>query len=121
MFRDITLKGIISAGWHCWFLQELQPHEDILTQVAACVAEDGSVKDTASEEVRRTRGQLSSIEGRLNSILKGYGGEATEHVGGLQSLETMCMALRRAIEDQHAWWPAQTSTRRGTDQPSCFA
>ena len=52
------------------------------------MAEDGSVKDTASEEVRRTRGQLSSIEGRLNSILKGYGGEVTEHVGGLQSLRS---------------------------------
>eukprot|EP00891_Asterochloris_glomerata_P006948 jgi/Astpho2/6948/e_gw1.00107.204.1_t len=64
-------------------IKELQPHEDILTHVAACVAEDGAVKDTASEEVRRTRGQLSSIEGRLNSILKGYGGEVTEHSGRL--------------------------------------
>ena len=100
-FRDTTLKDTVPADWHCWFLQELQPHEDILTQVAACVAEDGSVKDTASEEVRRTRGQLSSIEGRLNSILKGYGGEATEHVGGLQSLGKNVHGVTKSYRDQH--------------------
>ena len=72
------------------------------------MAEDGSVKDTASEEVRRTRGQLSSIEGRLNSILKGYGGEVTEHVGGLHSLGNNVKSLTKSYGGPRAcWWPAQ--------------
>ena len=36
------------------------------------------VRDSASEELRRARGKMATIAGRLRGILKGHGGEPTE-------------------------------------------
>ena len=38
------------------------------------------VRDGASEELRRARGKVATIAGRVRGILKNHGGEVTEQV-----------------------------------------
>ena len=38
------------------------------------------MRDSASEEVRRTRGRCRTLEGRIRAILKGHPGEVAEQV-----------------------------------------
>ena len=48
--------------------------------INAAIGEDGRVRDSASEEVRRARGKVMTIEGRIRGVLKNQGGEVTEQV-----------------------------------------
>ena len=61
-------------------LQSLPAHPRIVADIAAAIGEDMQVRDSASEEVRRTRNRCRTIEGRLRSILKGASGEVSEQV-----------------------------------------
>lgn len=38
------------------------------------------MRDSASEEVRRARGKVMTIEARIRGVLKNQGGEVTEQV-----------------------------------------
>ncbi len=58
-------------------LQDLQTHSQVVKNVSACVSEDG---DSASDEVRQSRGKLQAVENRLKAILKGHSGEVSEMV-----------------------------------------
>ncbi|KAI7845433.1 hypothetical protein COHA_000985 [Chlorella ohadii] len=51
--------------------------------IGSTIEESGSVRESASEEVRRARGRVRTIEGRLRGILKGHHGEITEQSGRL--------------------------------------
>ena len=55
-------------------------HQRIVADITAAIGEDMLVRDSASEEVRRTRNRCRTIEGRLRSILKGVSGEVSEQV-----------------------------------------
>lgn len=58
----------------------------VVDDVRRCLEEeDGRVRDTASEEVRRTRARVTTLANRIRSILRGYAGEVTE-VGGRLAL-----------------------------------
>ena len=65
---------------HVCLLQSLPAHQRIAADIAAAIGEDMQVRDSASEEVRRTRNRCRTIEGRLRSILKGTSGEVSEQV-----------------------------------------
>ena len=73
----ISYTESVSKGW-C--IQGLDLRSQLVATIAAVLDEHGNVKDSASDEVRRTRGKLRAVEGRLRGILKGHGGEVTEHV-----------------------------------------
>lgn len=49
--------------------------------IARDITEDGSVADTATPEVQRTRARVATLEGRLRSLLAKQPGEVTE-LGG---------------------------------------
>ena len=58
----------------------MQGHPHVVKAISACVSEDGEVRDSASDEVRQTRGKLRAVENRLKAILKGHTGEVSELV-----------------------------------------
>ena len=62
-------------------LQGLPVHQKVVSEIGAAIGEDMQVRDTASEEVRRTRNKCRTLEGRLRAILKGASGEVSEQVG----------------------------------------
>ncbi|KAL4459148.1 hypothetical protein ABPG75_014013 [Micractinium tetrahymenae] len=55
--------------------------------IGSAIEESGTVRESASEDVRRARGRVRTVEGRLRGILKGYHGEITEQAG------RMCVAV----------------------------
>ena len=61
--------------------QGLPAHQGIVAEIGAAIGEDMQVRDSASEDVRRTRNRCKTLEGRLRSILKGCAGEVSEQVG----------------------------------------
>jgi dsDNA-specific endonuclease/ATPase MutS2 len=61
-------------------LQDMQSHSQIVKNISACVSEDGDIRDSASDEVRQSRGKLRAVENRLKAILKGHSGEISEMV-----------------------------------------
>ena len=61
-------------------LQGLAVDVKLAGDINAAIGEDGKVRDSASEEVRRTRGKVMTIEGRIRGVLKNQGGEVTEQV-----------------------------------------
>ncbi len=67
-------------------VQGLPAHQRIVSDITAAIGEDMLVRDSASEEVRRTRNRCRTIEGRLRSILKGVSGEVSEQVKTLRQL-----------------------------------
>ncbi|CAK0787588.1 hypothetical protein CVIRNUC_010810 [Coccomyxa viridis] len=64
-------------------IKGLPGHQKIVSNVSAAIGEDMQVRDTASEEVRRTRNKCRTLEGRLRAILKGASGEVSEQSGRL--------------------------------------
>lgn len=58
----------------------MHSHSQIVKNISACVSEDGDIRDSASDEVRQSRGKLRAIENRLKAILKGHSGEVSEMV-----------------------------------------
>lgn len=58
----------------------MQGHAQIVKAITACVSEDGDIRDSASDEVRLSRGKLRAVENRLKAILKGHSGEVSEMV-----------------------------------------
>ncbi|KAK9818002.1 hypothetical protein WJX72_005611 [[Myrmecia] bisecta] len=68
-------------------LKNLETHAEIVSLINGNIQDDGQVRDSASEEVRRTRGRVRALEGRLTNLLKGHGGEVTEQAG------RMCVAV----------------------------
>ncbi|CAL5224634.1 g7352 [Coccomyxa viridis] len=64
-------------------IKSLPAHQRIVADITAAIGEDMLVRDSASEEVRRTRNRCRTIEGRLRSILKGVSGEVSEQSGRL--------------------------------------
>ena len=61
-------------------LQDLQTHSQVVKNISACISEDGDIRDSASDEVRQSRGKLRAVENRLKAILKGHSGEVSEMV-----------------------------------------
>ncbi len=56
----------------------------VIDEVQRCVEEeDGRVRDSASEEVRRTRARVVTLANRVRGVLRGYPGEVTEVNGRL--------------------------------------
>ena len=51
------------------------------------------VRDAASEELRRARGKVATITGRLRGTLKGQGGEATEQAGPRTAMSLLCALM----------------------------
>ncbi|EFN53577.1 hypothetical protein CHLNCDRAFT_136763 [Chlorella variabilis] len=51
---------------------------ELAAAVGSAIEESGAVRESASEEVRRARARVRTIEGRIRGILKGYQGEVTE-------------------------------------------
>ena len=51
-----------------------------MSEVGAAIGEDMQVRDTASEDIRRTRNKCRTLEGRLRALLKGASGEVSEQV-----------------------------------------
>ncbi|KAL0045927.1 hypothetical protein WJX82_008672 [Trebouxia sp. C0006] len=64
-------------------IRDLQTHSQVVKNVSACVSEDGDIRDSASDEVRQSRGKLQAVENRLKAILKGHSGEVSEMSGRL--------------------------------------
>lgn len=61
---------------------------EIARAVAAAITEAGTVKDSASDAVKRTRARVATLEGRLRAMLnKREGGEVTSFRG------RMCVAV----------------------------
>lgn len=54
-----------------------------MKNISACVSEEGDIRDSASDEVRQSRGKLRAVENRLKAILKGHSGEVSEMVRAL--------------------------------------
>ena len=65
--------------------QGIEEHKDLESAVSQAVSEEGSVRETASEELPRCRNRVRTIEGRLRSLLKGMSGEPSEQVGAQPS------------------------------------
>ena len=64
-----------------FWLQELQGQPQIVSAITSCVSEDGAeIKDSASDQVRQSRGKLRAVENRLKALLKGQSGEVSEMV-----------------------------------------
>ena len=60
--------------------QGIEEHRDLDSAVSQAVSDEGSVRETASEELSRCRTRVRTIEGRLRSLLKGMSGEPSEQV-----------------------------------------
>ena len=82
-------------------MQGLPVHQKIVSEIGAAIGEDMQVRDTASEEVRRTRNKCRTLEGRLRAILKGASGEVSEQVDwhAAPSLVTHGQAGRECMQD----------------------
>ena len=80
-------------------LQGLPGHQKIVSDVSAAIGEDMQVRDTASEEVRRTRNKCRTLEGRLRAILKGASNEVSEQVDSRSMLRqaSSCTGKQSAI------------------------
>ena len=61
--------------------QGIEEHRDLESAVSQAVSDEGSVRETASEELSRCRNRVRTLEGRLRSLLKGMSGEPSEQVG----------------------------------------
>ncbi|KAF6255024.1 hypothetical protein COO60DRAFT_258769 [Scenedesmus sp. NREL 46B-D3] len=55
----------------------------LMRDINAAINEDGELADSSSEQVRTTRGKVRAVTSRINNILKGYPGEASEKSGRL--------------------------------------
>ena len=74
--------------------QGVHVSKEVAAAVDGALREDGSVKESASEEVRRTRGRVSTLQGRLRGILQNQPGEVTEQVGNIVLTQHGCDNLQ---------------------------
>lgn len=93
-------------------LQGLPDHQGIVSEVGSAIGEDMAVRDSASEDVRRTRGRCRTLEGRLQSILKVIPGEISVQVWMLPALK---MAILSQVMDH--WAPPAGCDQRGAHAP----
>lgn len=50
--------------------QEVLIFPQLLDAIVGAIDEDGSIRESAGEDVRRTRGKVRAIQGRIRGILK---------------------------------------------------
>ena len=62
--------------------QGVEEHKAMVSSVAHAINDEGKVKDSASDNVSKTRAKVHTIQGRLRSVLKGMKGEISEQVRG---------------------------------------
>ena len=67
-------------------------NSDLASEIAFSIQEDGSVRESASEDVRKAASRLRTIEGRIMNMLKGGVGEVSEYGGRL------CLAIPLSSE-----------------------
>jgi len=68
-------------------------HPQLSSEIGFSIKDDGSVREAASDEVKKAAGKVRTLEGRIRNILKGLGGEITEHSG------RMCCAVAASASD----------------------
>ena len=68
-------------------------HPQLSSEIGFSIKEDGSVREAASDDVKKASGKVRTLEGRIRGILKGLGGEITEHGG------RMCCAVAASASD----------------------
>lgn len=61
---------------HCTPLQNVVTLPELAGAIGSAIEESGAVRESASDEVRRARGRVRTIEGRLRGILKVSAGAA---------------------------------------------
>ncbi len=61
-------------------LQGVNVDRSLASEVESKLQEGGAVREGASEEVRRARGRLATLQGRLRATLQNQPGEVTEQV-----------------------------------------
>ncbi|GLC37921.1 hypothetical protein PLESTF_000610400 [Pleodorina starrii] len=66
---------------------QLRQQPFLVRSVSMAIDEDANVQDSASEQLRGLRARVKSLQARLASMLKGYGGEVSERGG------RMCVAV----------------------------
>ena len=94
-----SAEGLQHWSFEKLALQGLPNHQGIVSEVGSAIGEDMAVRDSASEDVRRTRGRCRTLEGRLHTILKVIPGEISVQVWMLPALE---MAILSQIMDHWA-------------------
>ncbi len=68
-------------------------HPQLSSEIGFSIKDDGSVREAASDDVKKASGKVRTLEGRIRGILKGLGGEITEHGG------RMCCAVAASASD----------------------
>lgn len=68
-------------------------HPQLSSEIGFSIKDDGTVREAASDEVKKAAGKVRTLEGRIRGILKGLGGEITEHGG------RMCCAVAASASD----------------------
>lgn len=64
----------------CAGVQGVVVDRGVATAIDGAITEDGSVRDSASDNVRRARNRVTTLQGRLRGILQNQAGEVTEQV-----------------------------------------
>ncbi|GAB4813086.1 hypothetical protein N2152v2_000132 [Parachlorella kessleri] len=54
---------------------------DLVAEIGAAFEESGQIRESASEDLKRTRAKVRTVEGRLRGVLKSLPGEVTQHAG----------------------------------------
>ncbi len=54
----------------CFYTQDIATLPELAGAIGSAIEESGAVRESASEEVRRARGRVRTIEGRIRGILK---------------------------------------------------
>lgn len=67
--------------------KDLETVPEIVSEIGFTVREDGSVREAASDEVKKAAGKVRTLEGRIRGILKSAVGEVSEYGG------RMCIAV----------------------------
>jgi dsDNA-specific endonuclease/ATPase MutS2 len=73
--------------------KNVRNHPQLSSEIGFAIKDDGSVREAASDEVKKAAGKVRTLEGRIRGILKGLGGEITEHGG------RMCCAVAASASD----------------------
>lgn len=63
----------------------------VAAAIDGAIREDGSVRDSASDNVRRARGRVTTLQGRLRGILQNQPGEVTEQVQAVSFLSLQAL------------------------------
>ena len=65
---------------------------EIVSEIGFAIREDGSVREGASDEVKKAAGKVRVLENRIRGILKSAAGEVTEYGG------RMCIAVPASLD-----------------------